>query len=111
MRVLSTEATTPKGNKYKITRLGRLTGTGIFGLYGLYTARKFMNSDEFVKNLAKAAKDAAQNNKHYYSGARKTALVVTSAAITALCGFIAGGIADFIANRISKNKADEKKNT
>ncbi len=109
MRVLSTQATTPDGNKYNITRLGRIIGTSAFGLGGIYYAKKAMNSDEFIKELTEAASEAVKNKKNYYKGARKAAFIVSSAVITALCGFIIGGIADFTVNKISKKKADEKK--
>ncbi len=108
MRVLSTEATTPNGNKYKISRLGRIVGTSGFGLYGAYAANKAMNSDEFVDELTRAAKDAVKNKVNYYKGARKVGFIATATAITALCGFIIGGALDFAVNRFSKNQADEK---
>ena len=108
MRVLSTEATTPNGNKYKITRLGRVISTSAFGAYGIYAANKAMSSDTFIKELTDASKSATKNSMSYYGGVRKAAFVLTAAAISALCGFIVGGGIDFVVNKISKNKADNK---
>ena len=109
MRVISTQATTPNGNKYNNTRLGRIIGTTAFTTYGAYQAKKLMNSDEFINELEQAAKTAAENKRTYYKGARKAALIGTTAAIMAVCGFLVGGAVDFVVNRISKKKADEKK--
>ncbi len=108
MSVIRTQSTSPQGNKYNCTRLGRIIGTSAFGISGIYLAKNAMNSDEFIKELTKDAKDAVKNNKHYYKGARKAAYIVTAGAITALCGFIAGGITDFCINRFARNKADQK---
>ena len=109
MRVLSTEAKTPNGNKYSITRIGRIAGTGIAGVYGFLKAKNFMNSDEFVKTLTDSAKEAKNAKRPYFKGGRKAALIGTTTAIMAVCGFLAGGVIDFAINRILKKKADEKK--
>ena len=107
MRVFSTQATTPNGNKYNISRYGRIAGTSAFALYGLYAANKNMKSDQFVSNVEQCAKEAAKNGSCFFKGINKAGYYAGAAAILGLVGFIAGGIADFIINKISKNNADK----
>ncbi len=109
MRVLSTEATTPNGNKYKITRLGRIIGAGSFSAWGLAQSVKNFQTDEYAKRLADSAKNAGKYGLHNFPKLRKGVFVASSAAIVGFCGFIAGGLVDFVINRNSKKKADETK--
>lgn len=108
MRVISTQATTPKGNKYTVSRVGRITLASAAGAYGIYSARKTMHSDEFLKKLTKSTQDAVKNHSKYYKSIRKASFATFSALICAMAGFVAGGAVDFVVNRISKNKADNK---
>lgn len=107
MRVFSTQATTPNGNKYNISRYGRIAGTSAFALGGLYAASKNMKSDEFVNNIEQYAKEAAKKGAFFFKGANKAGYLLGVAAISGLVGFIAGGITDFVINRFSKNNADK----
>lgn len=108
MRVFSTKATTPSGNEYQISRYGRIGLGSTAAIYGLAQAKKSMSSDEFTKKLAKSAREASKKHAKCYNGIRKVAFAGFAGAICALAGFIAGGAVDFVVNRISKNKADNK---
>ena len=106
MRVISTQATTPKGNEYTVSRVGRITLASAAGVYGIYSAKKTIHSDEFLKKLTKSTQDAVKNHSKYYKGIRKFSFIIFSALICAMAGFVAGGAVDFVVNRISKNKDD-----
>lgn len=106
MRVFSAQATTPNGNEYKISRTGRIILTSGAALYGLYRAEKSVASDKFLKSVEESTASAVGKGVKYYGGARKAAFLTFSAAICAIGGFVAGAAADFVTNRISKNKAD-----
>lgn len=105
MRVTSVEATAPNGKTYQMTRLGRIIGTGGFGAYGIYQSYKSLTNDEYVKELTEAAKEATKNKLHTFTKTRKVLYGASAAAITALCGFLFGGVVDFCINKHSRNKA------
>lgn len=105
MRITSVEATAPNGKKYEMTRMGRIIGTGGFAAYGAYQANKLLHDDRFIKQLAEDARKAGENNLHTFTKTRKTVYGIAAAAIMALCGFVVGGVADFLINRSARNRA------
>lgn len=108
MRVTSIEATAPNGKKYQMTRLGRIVGTGGFGAYGIYQSYKSLTDDKYVKELTEAAKKATENKITSFTKTRKVLYGAGATAITALCGFLFGGIVDFCVNKHAKNKATKE---